>query len=354
MIAYVGDRADNDVGPAIAAGMVGVHIRRGPWGHLQEPPPARSGSRRSTSCRRCSHNVSGRHRCRRSRARARRAARARRSAVRLRPRPRRPLRRRRARARARRRGARRRRAGGHRLAASRPTTSATTAPSSLDLLREAYQQVEQAGWQLVNADCILIGEQPRIAPQREEMRRRLSEALGGGEVNVRATTTDHLGFTGRGEGLCRPRGALSWSAPEVASRAIETPIGTLGLVGSDAGLRMSGGRRPVSTWTTRCAVLDDAAAQLDAYFAGDLTVFDLPLDLGGTEFQRRCWLALATIPYGQTVSYGEQARRLGLGAGLCARSRCRERPESAPARAAVPPRDRRRRLADRLRRRPRS
>ena len=39
-IAYVGDRVDNDVGPAIAAGMVGVHVRRGPWGHLQEPPAA--------------------------------------------------------------------------------------------------------------------------------------------------------------------------------------------------------------------------------------------------------------------------------------------------------------------------
>jgi FMN phosphatase YigB (HAD superfamily) len=39
-IAYVGDRVDNDVGPAIAAGMVAVHIRRGPWGHLQEPPAA--------------------------------------------------------------------------------------------------------------------------------------------------------------------------------------------------------------------------------------------------------------------------------------------------------------------------
>jgi FMN phosphatase YigB (HAD superfamily) len=39
-IAYVGDRVDNDVGPAIAAGMVGVHIRRGPWGHLHEPPDA--------------------------------------------------------------------------------------------------------------------------------------------------------------------------------------------------------------------------------------------------------------------------------------------------------------------------
>ena len=37
-IAYVGDRVDNDVGPALAAGMVGVHIRRGPWGYLQEPP----------------------------------------------------------------------------------------------------------------------------------------------------------------------------------------------------------------------------------------------------------------------------------------------------------------------------
>jgi 2-C-methyl-D-erythritol 2,4-cyclodiphosphate synthase len=54
---------------------------------------------------------------------------------------------------------------------------------------------------LVNADCVLVGEEPRIAPHREEMRRQLSGAVGGGEVNVRATTTDTLGFTGRGEGL---------------------------------------------------------------------------------------------------------------------------------------------------------
>jgi methylated-DNA-[protein]-cysteine S-methyltransferase len=60
-------------------------------------------------------------------------------------------------------------------------------------------------------------------------------------------------------------------------------------------------------------VLDEAGRQLEAYFAGDLVAFDLPLELHGTEFQRGCWLALATIPYGQTVSYGEQARRLGLG-----------------------------------------
>ena len=97
------------------------------------------------------------------------------------------------------------------------------------------------------------------------------------------------------------------------SCAVETPIGTLGLVASDEGLSrvfwsaeglsLDGGSR----------VLEEAAAQLGAYFAGELTSFDLPLDLEGTEFQRGCWLALATIPYGQTVSYGEQARRLGLG-----------------------------------------
>jgi 2-C-methyl-D-erythritol 2,4-cyclodiphosphate synthase len=73
--------------------------------------------------------------------------------------------------------------------------------SSLDLLAEAYRQVEAAGWTLVNADCVLVGEEPHIAPHRDEMRRRLAEAVGGGEVNVRATTTDRLGFTGRSEGL---------------------------------------------------------------------------------------------------------------------------------------------------------
>jgi len=80
--------------------------------------------------------------------------------------------------------------------------------SSVDLLREAYRRVREAGWTLVNADCVLIGEEPRIAPHRDEMRERLSEAVGGGEVNVRATTTDRLGFTGRGEGLAAQAVAL--------------------------------------------------------------------------------------------------------------------------------------------------
>jgi methylated-DNA-[protein]-cysteine S-methyltransferase len=96
------------------------------------------------------------------------------------------------------------------------------------------------------------------------------------------------------------------------SRAVHTPIGTLGLTASERGL--AGVRWHANGLADDSSpVLDEAAAQLDAYFAGDLTDFELPFDLAGTEFQRNCWLALATIPYGQTVSYGEQARRLGLG-----------------------------------------
>ena len=79
---------------------------------------------------------------------------------------------------------------------------------SVELLREAYRQVREAGWSLVNADCVLVGEEPKIATYRAQMRERLSEAVGGGEVNVRATTTDHMGFTGRGEGLAAHAVAL--------------------------------------------------------------------------------------------------------------------------------------------------
>ena len=92
---------------------------------------------------------------------------------------------------------------------------------------------------------------------------------------------------------------------------VDTPVGRLGLVASERGLRRvlwpgepgAGGDE---------AVLADAAAQLREYFDGTRQAFDLPLDLKGTPFQRRAWLALAEIPYGETRSYGEQARRLGV------------------------------------------
>ena len=81
---------------------------------------------------------------------------------------------------------------------------------SVELLRQAWLQVRAAGWELANADVVLIGEEPRLAPHRDAMRERLASALGVSPVlvAVRATTTDTLGFTGRGEGLAAQAVAL--------------------------------------------------------------------------------------------------------------------------------------------------
>ena len=82
--------------------------------------------------------------------------------------------------------------------------------SSLVLLEDAYSRVRAAGWELVNADCVFVGQQPRLAPIRDDMRSALAAALGVDDerVTVRATTTDGLGFTGRGEGLAAQSVAL--------------------------------------------------------------------------------------------------------------------------------------------------
>lgn len=98
-----------------------------------------------------------------------------------------------------------------------------------------------------------------------------------------------------------------------------SPIGPLTLVGSDAGLRailwpderVGRVRLPATTTKDDQAVLVAASTQLDQYFAGTLRRFDLPLDLSGTVFQVKAWRALADIPFGQTTSYAEQARRVG-------------------------------------------
>jgi 2-C-methyl-D-erythritol 2,4-cyclodiphosphate synthase len=89
-----------------------------------------------------------------------------------------------------------------------PSTEET--PAGIDstaMLRDASTRIEAAGYAPVNADCVLIGEAPRVAARRLEMEERLS-AVVGAPVSVRATTTDRLGFTGRGEGLAAQAVAL--------------------------------------------------------------------------------------------------------------------------------------------------
>jgi methylated-DNA-[protein]-cysteine S-methyltransferase len=98
---------------------------------------------------------------------------------------------------------------------------------------------------------------------------------------------------------------------------IETPIGALLLVGDATHLRqigLQGGTSPAaisSDWVRSEAPFGAAIEQLQQYFSGTRRAFELPLAAQGTDFQRAVWRALQTIPYGQTVSYGDLAGKLG-------------------------------------------
>ena len=98
---------------------------------------------------------------------------------------------------------------------------------------------------------------------------------------------------------------------------LETPIGSLLLVGSDDGLvRVAfeqDGRPepPEEDWVRAPEKLETARRQLEEYFQGSRREFDLRLEPEGTDFQRSVWRALAEIPFGETVSYGELAQSLG-------------------------------------------
>lgn len=77
------------------------------------------------------------------------------------------------------------------------------------------------------------------------------------------------------------------------------------------GLSMTGPFASAAPRDDAHPLLAEAARQLYAYFRGELRVFDLPLDLAGTEFQQRVWSALRRIPYGETCSYAALAREIG-------------------------------------------
>ena len=100
-------------------------------------------------------------------------------------------------------------------------------------------------------------------------------------------------------------------------RTIDSPVGPLTLAGTGSTLmhlRMLDQTHEPDRSGWEPAADDafaDAVDQLSAYFAGELTEFDLPLELLGTEFQRQVWAALRTIPYGETRSYGQIAEQIG-------------------------------------------
>ncbi len=98
----------------------------------------------------------------------------------------------------------------------------------------------------------------------------------------------------------------------MTSHTIESPIGALTITESDGAIaRLAWGRLADGAETP---LLRRAARQLEAYFAGRLRDFDLPLAPEGTAHQRRVWQAMVEIPFGETESYGSMARRLGSAA----------------------------------------
>jgi methylated-DNA-[protein]-cysteine S-methyltransferase len=103
----------------------------------------------------------------------------------------------------------------------------------------------------------------------------------------------------------------------ISYTTIESPVGPLLLAGEVDGLRLvhfASGRRPKplrSNWVENETPFREVKHQLQQYFAGKRKDFELPLVLEGTEFQLLVWRNLQKIPYGETVSYGQLARRIG-------------------------------------------
>ena len=91
---------------------------------------------------------------------------------------------------------------------------------------------------------------------------------------------------------------------------IDSPVGHLLIAHDDIGLTaVDFTDAPLAPANT--PLLQEAESQLREWFAGTRRVFSLPLHMVGTDFQLRCWRALTTIPYGETITYGEQARLIG-------------------------------------------
>lgn len=106
-------------------------------------------------------------------------------------------------------------------------------------------------------------------------------------------------------------------AQQTSYTFVDSPIGTLLLAADEAGLRRidfprdGNPAQPSAAWQENSAPLEPVVRQLDLYFAGKLEDFDLQLAPQGTPFQMEVWKRLLDIPYGETTSYGELAKRIG-------------------------------------------
>jgi methylated-DNA-[protein]-cysteine S-methyltransferase len=104
---------------------------------------------------------------------------------------------------------------------------------------------------------------------------------------------------------------------KIAYCHLESPLGTLLLASADAGLceiNFPANGKPAradSEWQEDASALREPIRELRAYFCGELEGFDLPLAPVGTAFQHKVWDELLNIPYGETISYGELANRIG-------------------------------------------
>ncbi len=121
--------------------------------------------------------------------------------------------------------------------------------------------------------------------------------------------------------------AVRTAPAPISITTMPSPIGVLTIAASDAGLRFvmwevdarsmpspsesEAESERARIGSQREAILQTATTQLDEYFRGERTDFDVPLDPQGTPFQQSAWAALRAIPYGSTVTYGHQARMLG-------------------------------------------
>jgi methylated-DNA-[protein]-cysteine S-methyltransferase len=105
---------------------------------------------------------------------------------------------------------------------------------------------------------------------------------------------------------------------QLAYTYVETPIGSLLVAGDDHSVHLisfpEGGRsrKPEPNWREEHGAFVNAIEEIRAYFAGEISRFSINLTMTGTEFQKSVWRALMTIPFGQTASYGEIAKRIGL------------------------------------------